>query len=56
MKGKKKYVWHGVLEESGGVKLSGNVILVPVEKSIDIVKLLHSFKITPEIREIMIKM
>ncbi|VVB60554.1 Nucleotidyltransferase domain protein [uncultured archaeon] len=55
VKKKKKYVWHGLLEESGGVKLSSNVILVPVEKSRDVTKLLHSFKITPQIREVRIK-
>lgn len=55
IKGKKKYVWHGILEESGGVKLSSNVILVPVEKSRNIIGHLHSFKITPQIREVRIK-
>ncbi len=54
-KKRKKYVQHGVIEESGGVKLGSNVLLIPVEKSRDIAKLLNSFGVTAQIREARIK-
>jgi len=54
-KGKKKYVQPGIIEETGGAKLSSNVLLIPVEKSREIVKLLNSFGITAEIRETKVK-
>lgn len=54
-KGKKKYVQTGIIEEVGGAKLSSNVLLIPVEKSRDIVKLLNSSGVTAEIREARIK-
>ena len=55
IKNKKEYRIPGLLEKIGGVKLNSNVILVPVEKSRDVQKFLNSFKITPEIRDILIK-
>jgi len=54
-KGKKEYRRPGLLEEIGGVKLSSNVILVPVENSRKIHKFLISHRIMPEIREVRIR-
>lgn len=50
-KGRKTYQQTGRIKEIGGKKLE-NCLLVPVEKSSDVQKLLNSFKITPEIREV----
>ncbi len=54
-KGRKKYVQRGIVEEAGGTKLSSNVLLVPVEKSRDVVKLLNSFGARVQIREARVK-
>lgn len=54
-KGRKKYGQPGILKECGGTKIGGNVILVPVENSRKIQKLLNSYGITPEIREVKAK-
>jgi predicted nucleotidyltransferase len=51
-KAKKLYKKAGLLQETGGVKLTANTVLVPVENSRKIQKLLNSYGITPEIREI----
>ncbi len=52
IKGKKEYMRPGLLDGIGGVKLSSNVILVPIENSRRLHRFLTSFGITPEIREI----
>ncbi|MBI4896441.1 MAG: nucleotidyltransferase domain-containing protein [Candidatus Aenigmarchaeota archaeon] len=54
-KGRKKYVQYGIVEGTGGVKLSSNVLLIPVEKSRDVIKILNSSGVTAQIRDTMVK-
>lgn len=42
----------GAVWKAGGTKISSNTILVPVEKSNEVRKILSSFRVTPEIREV----
>jgi len=48
----KKYIQKGMLDENGGIKLSVNTIVVPIERTKEFRKLFTKYKVTPEIREI----
>lgn len=52
---KGKYTREGILTVYGGIKISSNSILVPIEKIKEFRKLFTKFKITPKIREIWVK-
>lgn len=52
---KGKYTREGILTVYGGIKISSNSILIPIEKIKEFRKLFAKFKITPKIREIWVK-
>lgn len=51
-KNKRKYTKVGFIQGYGGIKLSSNSILVPIETVKEFRKLFSEFKITPEVREV----
>ena len=52
---KNVYKKQGMLEMQGGIKLSQNSILIPIEKTKEFRELFSKFKITPEIREVWVR-
>jgi predicted nucleotidyltransferase len=52
---KTPYKKQGILESQGGIKLSQNSILIPIEKTKEFRELFSKFKITPEIREVWVR-
>lgn len=52
---KEKYKKKGLLDIYGGLKISSNSVLVPIEKIKEFRKLFSEFKITPEIREVWVR-
>lgn len=52
---KRNYKKQGILEKFGGVKLSQNSILIPIEKIKEFRKLFSEFKITPKVEEVWIR-
>ncbi len=51
----KKYVQHGILQKYGGIKISPNSILIPLENIKEFRKLMSDFNISPQMREVWIK-
>ncbi|MEK6935809.1 MAG: nucleotidyltransferase domain-containing protein [Nanoarchaeota archaeon] len=49
---KTTYKKQGMLEKQGGIKLSQNAIMIPIEKTKEFREFFSKLKITPEIREV----
>lgn len=49
---KTTYKKQGILEKQGGIKISQNAIMTPIEKTKEFREFFSKFKITPEIREV----
>lgn len=54
-KKRKEYEKEGLLSKYGGIKISSNSILIPIEKVKEFRKLFSKFKITPQIREVWVR-
>ena len=52
---KSVYKKQGMLEKQGGIKLSQNSILIPIEKTKEFREFFSKFKISPEIREVWVR-